>query len=253
VSAAAAADADADADAGRRPLVSAVLASRRPAFVGGAVAMLRAQTYPALEIVVVLHGFGRAHLPADAARSLGASARVVEAPASWTLGRCLNAGVAASRGAVLAKVDDDDLYGPSYLDEAVAALEAGRGDVVGKTEMYVYLARSRELLLWHPGASRLHQDHVAGGTLLFPRALGERPGFRDVNRSEDTLFLDDCQRLGRRVYATSRRRTKWRRLDGEGHHTWDATDELFRPASVVVRRDIEDDSPAGLLRLIGAG
>jgi glycosyltransferase involved in cell wall biosynthesis len=235
------------------PLVSVVLPTRRPGLLAAAVGMVRAQAHPRVELVVALHGVARAALPAGAARALAAADVVVDAPAAWSLGRCLNEAARAARGDVLAKVDDDDLYGPSYLDEAVAALEAGRGDVVGKTEMYVYLARSRELLLWHPGASRLHQDHVAGGTLLFPRALGERPGFRDVNRSEDTLFLDDCQRLGRRVYATSRRHFVRRRLDGEGHHTWDATDELFRPASVVVRRDIEDDSPAGLLRLIGAG
>ncbi len=45
--------------------------------MGGAAAMLRAQTYPALEIVVVLHGFARGDLPADTARSLEAADRLI--------------------------------------------------------------------------------------------------------------------------------------------------------------------------------
>ena len=49
-----------------------------------------------------------------------------ELPASLPLGTCLNMATAAARGDVIAKIDDDDLYGPRYLDEAVGRLRPAR-------------------------------------------------------------------------------------------------------------------------------
>ena len=111
-------------------------------------------------------------LEAPAREALAAADQVLEAPAAWPLERCLDHGIAAARGEIVAKLDDDDLYGPAYLGEAVAALEAGLGDVVGKTELYVHLAGEGQLLLWRPGASQAEQDYVLGGTLAFRRSLG---------------------------------------------------------------------------------
>jgi hypothetical protein len=46
------------------PLVSTIIMTRRPAFVAGAIAMMRAQTYPNVEVVLGLHGLRAAELPA---------------------------------------------------------------------------------------------------------------------------------------------------------------------------------------------
>jgi glycosyltransferase involved in cell wall biosynthesis len=162
------------------PIVSAILVSRRPTFLAGAVAMMRAQTYPGVELVVVLHGLDRAELPDPASEALALADRVLEVPGSVPFGTCLNRGIAASRGEMLAKIDDDDLYGPCYLAEAAAALAAGEGDVVGKMEAYVFLSDERQLLLWRAGASLQRQSGLAGPTLFFPRRLGEAPGFRPL-------------------------------------------------------------------------
>lgn len=237
---------------GSLPLVSAVVATRRPAFLADAVAMVRAQTYPKVELVVVLHGTRGRELPAAARSALRAADRVLEAPAADPLGACLGRGIAASSGAVLAKIDDDDLYGPGYLEEAVAAHAAGQGDVIGKTEAYVYLQAERQLLLWRAGAGGRTQRYLLGSTLLFPRRLGERPGFRPLPLGVDLAFLDDCEALGCRFYATSRRHLVVRRMAAADHHTWRASADLFRPQGVLVRDGVSDDSPAALLRLIGA-
>jgi hypothetical protein len=232
------------------PLVSVVLPTRRPGLLAAAVGMVRAQAHPRVELVVALHGVARAALPAGAARALAAADVVVDAPAAWSLGRCLNEAARAARGDVLAKVDDDDLYGPDYLGEAVGALLAGRGDVVGKTEMYVHLAGTGELILWRPGASEREQDYVMGGTLAFWRELADRPAFEDVSQGEVAGFQERCRALGRRVYATSRRHFVLRRLGGAHGHTWNPDEGLFRREGVVVRRGVAANTATLLTRLL---
>jgi hypothetical protein len=234
---------------GRGPPASVILATRRPAFLPGAVRMARAQLHAPTELVVVLHGHAARSLEAPARAALAAADQVLEAPASWPLERCLDRGIAAAGGEIVAKLDDDDLYGPAYLGEAVAALEAGLGDVVGKTELYVHLAGQGQLLLWRPGASQAEQDYVLGGTLAFRRSLGI--GFTPPPGEPGRMFgfLSRCATAGRRIYATSRRHYIHRRFPQPEHHTWQPPDLLFRHESVVVARDVGSDE-AMLLGLV---
>jgi hypothetical protein len=233
------------------PTVSAILVTRRPTFLAGAVAMMRAQTYPGVELVVVLHGLDRTALPGPASEALALADRVLEVPASVPFGTCLNLGIATSRGEMLAKIDDDDLYGPAYLAEAAAGLAAGEGDVVGKMETYVFLSDERQLLLWRPGASLQRQTGLAGPTLFFPRRLGEAPGFRPLPSAIDRGFLDDCKAKGCSFYSTSRRHYVLRRMPAANHHTWQTANDYFREDAVVLRRNLTDDSPEALLRIVG--
>jgi hypothetical protein len=101
------------------PPVSTIIMTRCPAFVAGAIAMMRAQTYPNVEVVLGLHGLRAAELPAEGREALASADQVLELPGSQPLGTCMNMATAASQGDVIAKIDDDDLYGPRYLDEAV--------------------------------------------------------------------------------------------------------------------------------------
>lgn len=103
-----------------------------------------------------------------------------------SLGAKLNHGIAAAAGDVLAKWDDDDWYGPTYLETALAALDdcpAGEGLVLWDCFL-VYLARSGRLLFSGHG-------HKAGPTLCFERAVWEAAPFRDLPHSVDSWFLDD--------------------------------------------------------------
>lgn len=102
------------------------------------------------------------------------------------LGDKLNAGCAAARGDVLAKWDDDDWYGPRYLETALAALRLRprlRGLVLWG-EYLVLLARAGTLHTTGPG-------HKAGNTLTFDRALWATAPFRPVPSGVDSAFLED--------------------------------------------------------------
>ncbi len=235
------------------PLVSLLIVSKRPGFLPVILDMVARQTYRRFEIIIILHGVSTARLDPAARDALATAAVVEEAPAEWSLGRCLNEAIRHATGDLLAKIDDDDLYGQAYLAEAVAAWEAGLADIIGKTEAYYYFAQTREVHIRFPGKGLRPTRHLRGQSLLFPRRFGENPGFRDVSVSEDRLFVTDCLAGGARCYATSRRNLMVRRFGFDaGHaHTWMRDDAAIMAETLLVRGGITDDSPPALLRLIG--
>ena len=136
------------ADPPRPPLVSVLLPTRRPELLERALAAVRRQTYPRLELVLGLHGEGFGEVAPDAA---GPSAPVtaLRLDAALPLGSVLNAATQAARGTLLAKMDDDDLYGPDHIWDLVLAHEYSQAPLVGKGADFVYLAASDRTIRRH--------------------------------------------------------------------------------------------------------
>ena len=125
----------------RLPMVSVLVPTRRPDRLQDAIAAVEAQTYPHVELVLALHGDGFEHISADVRLDhLRFPARVVRIPEDHSLGAVLNEALAVSGGVMIAKFDDDDLYGPHHLWDLVRAAEYSGAALVGKTSEYVYLA-----------------------------------------------------------------------------------------------------------------
>lgn len=205
------------------PLISILLATRRPQFLEYALDNVARQTYPRLELVIALHGDGFE----DAARQIADFPRPVKTlrlPASEPLGAVLNAATQASQGTLLAKMDDDDVYDADHIWDLALALNYSGAQLVGKWQEFVYLAASDRTIYWRYGHSeRYHSSALAGGTLLVSRhALDRASGWRKVPGGVDTFLVEDVLRSGGRVYRTH----------GFGYmmarhgfrHTWDSPD-----------------------------
>jgi hypothetical protein len=233
------------------PLVSILVVSKRPAFVPVILGLIAGQTYRRYEVILTLHGFVPDRLDPAGRAALAIAAELIEAPDTWTLGRCLNEAVGRARGDLLAKMDDDDLYGRDYLAEAAAAYERGCGDLIGKYEAYVYLASARQLRLRFPGAGMAASPDLHGPTPVFSRDLGRRIGFRDMGGGVMRQFMADCRDAGMRCYATSRRNFILRRFAVAHGHIWSVVDGEIVATSMPMRNEITDDSATGLLDLIG--
>ncbi len=205
------------------PRVSVLLATRRPRFLPWALANLARQTYPNRELILGLHGDDFPGVEARLAKIPG-PARVVRAPREEPLGAVLNALAATARGPLLAKMDDDDLYGPDHLRDLVLAREYSGAALVGKWLEFLYLADSDATIQWRNGESERYQTtSLAGPTLLLSRADLERAGgFRPLPRRVDLALVEDVVRGGGRVYRTHGAGFLMIR-HGEGH-TWDAED-----------------------------
>ena len=183
----------------RRPSVSVLLATRRPARLARAVAGVAAQAYPRLELVLALHGDGFGAVP----RSPGLPVRIVRVDACRPLGAVLAAAAAAASGELLAKMDDDDCYAPEHLLDLVLAHAYSGAVLVGKGLEVVYLARAdRTVRRGRFRAERYSCDIAGGGLLIARRDLRDLGGWRPLPGGVDQALAADVAAAGGAVYRT---------------------------------------------------
>ena len=91
-------------------------ATRRPGFLASALAGVARQSYARVELVLALHGPGfTADLVEGALAGFRRPVKLLRLDAGLPLGRVLQAAATEAGGSLLAKMDDDDLYGPEHL------------------------------------------------------------------------------------------------------------------------------------------
>ncbi|MBE1485435.1 glycosyltransferase family 2 protein [Plantactinospora soyae] len=211
---------------GRLPSVSALLVTRRLAYVLDAVAAIEAQSYPELEIVLCLHGVG---LPADLRTRLARCTRqleIVEVPAGQSFGEAVGAATARARGSLVTKFDDDDTYGPEHVWDLVLARHHSGATLVGKPAEFVYVETLGTTVRRDAGAPESFAPVVAGGTMLIGRGdLEEVGGWRPVPRSVDRGLIDRVRRAGGLIYRTHPLGYVYQRRSAG--HTWDPGLEYF--------------------------
>ena len=226
----------ASVNVGGLPLVSVLLATRRPDRLAEAIASVAAQTYPRVELVLAAHGdgFDRARLEALASDS-GTDARVLPVPAGRVLGEVLNEALQHSRGELITKFDDDDFYGPEHIWDLVLAHEYSRASLVGKAAEYVYLeGADRTLRRFRGGAERFGSKlTLAGGAMIIARSdLDAVVGWQPVPAGVDRALMKDVVDGGGQLYRTHGR--GYLLVRHARGHTWEADDEYFLEQAVEV-------------------
>lgn len=216
-----------------RPRVAALLVSNRPEDAVAAIEQIGRQRYRPLELIVGCHGFSSAlatnaisHVPTDIPVS------VFEFSPELSLGQCLNECISTSGAHVIAKMDDDDHYGPSYLTDAVQSLEYSGVSIIGKATSYTYVESEDRTVLRRPGYEEiLYNGSPTGATLVWARGVWERNPFPHRTIGEDYSFLRGARLLGEEVYVNARFEFVYRRR--RSGNTWQAADELFTGGSGV--------------------
>jgi glycosyltransferase involved in cell wall biosynthesis len=180
-----------------RPLVSVVIPCFRQArYLAEAVESVLAQTYPAVETIVVNDGSDDD--TEAVARGYGDRIRYVSRP-NGGIAAARNSGIAAARGAYLKFLDADDYLHPEQIARQVE-LAGGRDDVVSFTGVRLFRdGRPEEYLDHVPQAQALlpgmFQPLDWGGILgfLFPSCLVREVGgfLEGVRHAEDWFFA--CQ------------------------------------------------------------
>lgn len=153
-------------------------------------------------------------------------AHVLEAPDTTSLGAALNLAMASTDARYVAKFDDDDLYGPHYLADALRAHRYSGAGVVGKHTYYAHLEQSDETILRFPRHEFEYSSTLAGGTLVIDRDRVGDLTFDDVSIGEDRGFIAACHR--RTISTFSADRFNFVQIR-HGNNTWTAPDaELVR-------------------------
>ena len=104
----------------------------------------------------------------------------------------------------VAKFDDDDLYGPQYLTDALRAHRYAGAGVVGKHSYYAHLPESGETILRFPGHEFRYSSTLAGGTLVIDRDRVGDLRFPDRSVGEDRAFVAGCHRRGVATFSADR-------------------------------------------------
>jgi hypothetical protein len=220
--------------------ISVVLATNRPGRLDHALAQVARQLHRPLQLVLVLHGF-----PADGveerARAAGLDDVVVlTADASLTLGAALNLGVDAADGAYLAKMDDDNVYGPHYLSDLAYAFDYTTAGLVGKGAHYCEMRTHGLTVLRFPHLEHTRAELIQGGTILADGDVLRKLRFADLPRAVDSDLLRRAHAEDAGIYSADRFNFVSVRGEREAH-TWQVSDaELMRHGRVAFHGPAED-------------
>lgn len=227
------------------PAVSVVLASMRQEHIGTCLGYLASQDYPALEVLVGLHGYD---VPPEVRRRwqdlLPYPLRVLPFDAERPFGAVLGELSRTADGELVTKVDDDDHYGRHHVTDLVVAWHTSGADLVGKGARFVHLPERDETVDRTWTATEVFNVTPAGGTMLLSRgALAGAGGWSHSSKHVDADLLDRVRSAGGLVYRTHgmeyvyvRRGaghtfvTGTDRLLAEGKHSYQGLpDEIIRP------------------------
>jgi spore maturation protein CgeB len=209
------------------PSVTVVVPTNRPGQLDNVLGFVGRQRHERVQLVLVPHGFDvhEAEL-GRRAKEAGIDELVVRvADSALTLGACMNLGLEAADGRFVAKMDDDNWYGPHYLRDLVRAFSYTDAEVVGKWAHLVHLQGSGATLLRFPEAEHRYVKLVQGGTIVVSRSLARQLRFDDLPRRVDTTFLEKVTAAGGKVYSSDRFNFVSVRTADADAHTWKITEE----------------------------
>ncbi|WP_154605646.1 glycosyltransferase family A protein [Arthrobacter sp. AQ5-05] len=213
------------------PSVSVVLATRRPSLIPQILQQISKQSYVNLETVLAVHG--TMELPDGASSAIAAfpgTIRVISFEETVPFGEVLNRSCAAAAGQLVTKMDDDDWYSPSHIEDLVLAQAYSGAQLVGSPVEFAYLD-GVDVTTRRSHRGECYTDHLAGGTMLISkedlRAVG---GWRKVLNAVDRGLIDAVLAAGGKAYRTHGQNYVMHRRDPTAQgmeHTWVADHSVF--------------------------
>lgn len=208
------------------PHVTITAPTNRPDHLETILENVGRQTYPQLDLLLVAHGFS----PDESKLRDLAVARgipevdVIRVPDDVVAGEVFNRGFREARGDLIAKMDDDDWYGPEYLWDQVDAMDYSGAHVVGKWAHYAYIESLDSTVLRFAKHEHEYRDVLAISTLLMRREVFETAEFPPMPYGAGSVFLRELMALGCRLYSADRFNYLYHRYSRAAHHTFPTSD-----------------------------
>jgi hypothetical protein len=179
--------------------IALLLATRRPELLPAVCEDLARQRRDGLELLVAVHG--DAELPGQLPLT---PAAVVRVAADRPLGEVLNALLDRTAAPYLAKIDDDDRYGPNHLLDLEVAMSYSGAELVGKRRHGVHDVSSGTLTMPDGPAEERWEDHLPGATMLVRGEVLRALRWRHVPNGVDTELVRAVHLAGGAAYSTHR-------------------------------------------------
>lgn len=211
------------------PLVSIVAPIHRPEDQDNLLRQLLRQSYPRLEVLVIINGAGfDAAALSRALERAGRFERVAVRllPAEATLAQSLNLGIAEARGAYIARFDADDLYLGDYLTRSIGLMRTEAADVCGKSHLLLHFEELDMGMLFsvngEPYRRRAGRNDVgSGSTLIFSDRVAATLRFGEaMTMGEDQAFYRAVHAAGFRLVLAPPFDHIVRRRGDKALHTW---------------------------------
>lgn len=183
--------------------ISVILATNRPQSFDNIFANYERQLWKEKELIIILNDDTMDLKTWEKKANSYGNVSVFQLPEETPLGDCLNFGVDKAKYTYIAKMDDDDYYGPGYLTEAITTLKQYNADVVGKRTCFMYLIHEKELRLRFPGREGREVDILQGATIFTTKKMLQLIPFGKKNLGECLHFLKRCKKKGFKIYSSS--------------------------------------------------
>ncbi|PJI10395.1 glycosyltransferase family 2 protein [Clostridium sp. CT7] len=203
-----------------KPGISIIVCTNKIKYINNIFANYDRVSYPKKEMIIILN---KNNLNLNKYRKMSKlfkDIRVIQKPENISLGQCLNCGVNIAKYNYIAKVDDDDYYGKNYLIDEINSLSYSKADVVGKASFFIYYENYKKVEIMYPDGSEKYIPRIAGSTLLGKKNIFKRVKFRDVDLAEDAGFMEDCCRIGIKIYSCNKFNYLYFKHKSLNDHTW---------------------------------
>jgi glycosyltransferase involved in cell wall biosynthesis len=184
------------------------------------------QEYEYKELIVILYN-DRLNLEEWREKAKGhPNVAVYQLDEKEPLGVCLNYGIERARFKYISKFDDDNYYGPAFLEDLMNAFEYTDAAIVGKCAHYLYFEDGDILAVKFEDREHCYTEFVAGSAIIIKREVFDKVRFpSDRSVGEDTQFLQDSVKNGFKIYAADRFNYTCVRRPSPELHTWKVKDE----------------------------
>lgn len=207
--------------------VSIIASTNKPKYIDNLFDNYNRQNYKNKELIIILNNNKIDIEACSKEAEKYKDVRVFQIDEKKDLSDCINFGVTQSSSDLIAKFDDDDYYGPNYLNEAVEAIVKSKAGVVGKAKYYAYFENIERLGLRNGGPENSFTNYIHGPTLLMRREIISKYKFKNMGHGADQVFLKDCIKDGIKIYCTSKKNFIYIRHTSLKDHTWKIKNQEF--------------------------
>jgi len=210
----------------RKKGVSIITSTNKFEYMDNIFANYDRQQYEDKELIIILNN-NRLNLEEwrEKAKSYP-NATVYQIDEKEPLGACLNYGIEKARFNYISKFDDDNYYGPAFLEDLMHAFEYTDADIVGKCAGYIYFENGDILALYGEAREHCYTHFVLGSAIIIKREVFDRvPWPTDRRQGSDTEFLRQSVKNGFKIYSADRFNYVYVRKASQKLHTWKVKDE----------------------------